>query len=315
MSELLRTEMERLIEQEQLPSSFYPLAARFYLPLADAIADVKKRADRPWMVGINGAQGTGKSTLCRFLELVLRNQHHMNCVSISIDDLYYTRQEREQLAKNTHPLLITRGVPGTHDVSLGINVCKQLLAADENTQTLIPRFNKARDDRFEPEQWTKYRGKIDVLLFEGWCVGNRPQLPDALSEPVNALEQQEDSNGNWRRYVNNSLQYYQPWFDMLDQLVMLKAPSMAAIFRWREEQEQKLAARHPASAKDNRIMNSAQIKRFVEHYERLTTFNLEDMPERADCVYHLNEAHLITRVSGPLAATMKLDDGLSDHAG
>lgn len=303
MSEELRTEMEQLIQQEKLPPKFYYLAARYYLPLADQIARAQQQAGRTWIVGVNGAQGTGKSTLGRFIQLFLQRSHKLRCVTLSIDDFYYTREEREQLARNTHPLLVTRGVPGTHDVSLGIAVCKQLQVADQSSMTMIPRFDKAVDDRAPPDKWTRHTGATDVILFEGWCVGNRPQLPDTLSEPINALETREDAEGHWRQYVNNSLQHYQPWFAMIDQLVMLKAPSMAAIFRWRLEQEQKLADSH--QGKDNRIMNSTQINRFVQHYERLTTFALEEMPQRAACVFHLNEAHDITHVSGPLAGAIE----------
>lgn len=302
--------MEQLIEREKLPSSFYSLAARFYLPLSDTIAKAQQQAGKPVMIGINGAQGTGKSTLGHFLELFLQHKHNLNCVCLSIDDMYYTRAEREQLAANTHPLLITRGVPGTHDLSLGISVCEQLLAADENSQTRIPRFNKAIDDRLPVEQWSLHEGKTDVLLLEGWCVGNRPQDPDTLGEPINQLERDEDPNGQWRRYVNIQLQYYQDWFNRLDQLIMLKAPSMAAIYRWRNEQEAKLAASYQGDK--HRIMSTEEISRFVQHYERLTTFALEEMPQRADCVFHLNEAHNITRVSGPLATTMGFDTG-SNH--
>lgn len=313
MSETLRTEMEQLIKQEKLPPKFYYLAARYYLPLADAISKAQQAAGRPWMVGINGAQGTGKSTLGRFLQLFLSRVHGLRCVAISLDDFYYTREERQQLASNTHPLLMTRGVPGTHDVSLGIAICKQLLVADETSVTMIPRFDKAIDDRCPPEQWSRHMGKTDVLLFEGWCVGNRPQLPDSLGEPINALEADEDDSGQWRQYVNNSLQYYQPWFAMIDQLVMLKAPSMGSIYRWRFEQEEKLAASHKGG--DNRIMSREQINRFVQHYERLTTFALQEMPERADCVLYLNEDHDITRVSGPLSETMDTGarDSISDE--
>lgn len=307
MSDSLRTEMEQLIEQEQLPPRFYYLAARYYLPLADTIAAAQRKAGRPWMVGVNGAQGTGKSTLGRFLELFLQHRHQLRCATLSIDDFYYTRQERELLAKNTHPLLLTRGVPGTHDVSLGITTCQQLLAATDQSTTLIPRFDKALDDRYEMGCWSRHMGNTDVLLFEGWCVGNRPQLPEDLKTPINKLEAEEDSDGRWRQYVNNSLQHYQPWFKMIDQLVMLKAPSMGAIFRWRLEQEQKLAEKHRGDT--TRIMDSEQIKRFVQHYERLTTFALEEMPKRADCVFHINEEHDISEVSGPLADTIRVNGG------
>lgn len=312
MSEQLRTEMEQLIQQEKLPPKFYYLAARYYLPLAEAICNAQRQAGRPWMVGVNGAQGTGKSTLGRFLQLFLQRVHGLRCVAISLDDFYYTREEREQLASNTHPLLVTRGVPGTHDVSLGIAICKQLLVADDSSVTMIPRFNKAVDDRFPPEQWSRHQGKTDVLLFEGWCVGNRPQLPDSLGEPANQLEASEDASGLWRQYVNNSLQHYQPWFAMIDQLVMLKAPSMGAIYRWRFEQEEKLAAAHQGD--QSRIMSREQINRFVQHYERLTTYALEEMPDRADCVFFLDEGHNITGVSGPLSEKMNTETEDSSSA-
>ncbi len=316
MSDLLRTEMEQLIAREQLPPSFYSLAARFYLPLADAIARAQIQAGHPWILGINGAQGTGKSTLSQFLELFLQHQHGLRCTSLSIDDFYYTRAEREKLARETHPLLITRGVPGTHDLALGMSVCEQLLAADADTETLIPRFDKASDDRLPPDQWTRHEGTTDVLILEGWCVGNRPQPPDTLGEPLNELERREDPDGQWRRYANIHLQYYQKWFRTIDQLIMLKAPSMRAIYRWRTEQEQKLASRHrDVEGRDNRIMDQAAINRFIQHYERITAFALQEMPDRADCVFHLNEQHAISRVTGPLADALNVPGGDSDERG
>lgn len=303
MSESLRTEMEHLMRQEKLPASFLALAMQYYRPLADAVASAQRRAGRAWMLGVNGAQGTGKSTLASVMALFLEQLHGLRCVSLSIDDLYYTRAQRQQLAREQHPLLKTRGVPGTHDLELGMDVCRRLLSADEHSTTLIPRFNKALDDRYPAEQWTEHCGRIDVLIFEGWCVGNQPQPPEALDEAVNELEYSEDADGSWRRYVNDCLQAYQPWFAMIDQLVMLRAPSMAAIFRWRLEQERKLAATHQGDA--SRIMNEQQINRFIQHYERLTTYALAEMPQRADCVFHLNEAHDIVAVSGKLGEMIK----------
>ena len=302
MNTELRNQVQQLIERERLPEEFHTFAAQFYLPLADVIADSRHNAGRPWMVGINGAQGTGKSTMAQFLQLFLEHKHHLRCASISLDDIYLTRAERTALAASVHPLLITRGVPGTHDLALGISVCKQLLGADDAAEIPIPRFDKATDDRLPAEQWTLHKGKTDVLLLEGWCIGSRPQALDALDAPINGLESAEDPQGVWRRYVNARLHDYQQWFAMIDQLIMLKAPSMNAIYRWRGEQEQKLAA----SARGNmlRIMSADQIRRFIQHYERVTTFGLTDIPPRADLVFHLDEAHAIAHVTGPLAKAL-----------
>ena len=37
-------------------------------------------------------------------------------MSVSIDDYYFSKNKRLQLSKHIHPLLQTRGVPGTHDL-------------------------------------------------------------------------------------------------------------------------------------------------------------------------------------------------------
>ncbi len=35
---------------------------------------------------------------------------------LSIDDYYLSKIERLRISQKVHPLLITRGVPGTHDI-------------------------------------------------------------------------------------------------------------------------------------------------------------------------------------------------------
>ncbi|MBM4200974.1 MAG: hypothetical protein FJ189_06780, partial [Gammaproteobacteria bacterium] len=100
----------------------------------------------PLAVGISGAQGSGKSTLARLIALILSRACGFRVARLSIDDLYKTRAERRELARTVHPLLLTRGVPGTHDTELGLDVIDALRRATERQATLLPRFDKATDE-------------------------------------------------------------------------------------------------------------------------------------------------------------------------
>lgn len=262
-----------------------------YLPLAAWIH--KQRNNQPLIVGINGAQGTGKSTLTALLSVILQSGFKLRVAGFSIDDLYLPRAQRQHLATTIHPLLATRGVPGTHDVELGIRTLRALCQASTDDEIAIPTFDKAVDDRKPPSLWPVWRGEVDVILFEGWCVGARPQPEQALECPINELERLEDPDGRWRRYVNEQLKGpYQSLFTMLDRLVMLKAPDMECVFRWRLQQELALAAKVTHQAEQPlRLMNETELRRFIQHYERLTRWMLEEMPERADVVLHLSQDH------------------------
>jgi D-glycerate 3-kinase len=265
-----------LIAAEGLPASYREIVDQHWRPLAARIAG---EAQRPLVVGINGAQGSGKSTLCRFLEALLPEQG-LRAVTLSLDDLYLTRAERQTLAREEHPLFATRGVPGTHDVALGEAILDDLRAGRAAT---LPRFDKAADDR-APEGNT-VPGPVDVILFEGWCVGAVPQPAAALRDPVNRLEAEEDADGSWRREVNRRLATdYAELFGRIDRLVMLKVEGFEAVRANRRLQEQKLAASRPGGGA---IMDDDALDRFLMHYERLTRWTLQEMPERADVLIEI----------------------------
>jgi D-glycerate 3-kinase len=235
---------------------------------------------RPLRVGIAGAQGSGKSTLTRELAVALQRRE-IPVAACSLDDFYLTRREREGLAATVHPLLITRGVPGTHDVGL----CQQVLAALPDQAVRVPRFDKGSDDRCDEHDWPS-AGPARVVILEGWCVGARPQPASALVTPVNALEREEDPDGRWRGFVNTALSgAYQRLFDSLDYLVFLSVPDFAAVRRWRGEQELALPR--------GQRMDEARLERFIAHYERLTRWMLDDLPARADLVVALDTAHRV----------------------
>ncbi len=266
---------------------------RVYLPLANLINVAISGANQMKIIGINGSQGSGKTTFCSLMKIVLEEGLGLKVVHVGIDDLYLSRADRQQLAKNIHPLLITRGVPGTHNVDQGIQLFNALSNATPTTETAIPAFDKATDNPYPKEKWPLFKGRPDVILFEGWFVGAEPQPMADLMTPVNEMEEEEDPRCVWRTYVNMQLkEVYKDLFDYLDLLVMLQVPSFEKVYEWRELQEAKL--RITTQGEDNlRVMNTAEVRHFISHFERLTRWMLKEMPQRADMLFKVNTDHRI----------------------
>jgi len=256
----------------------YPIVSP-ELILADRLANaLAQTGKRPLVVGLCGAQGSGKSTLAEALA-----RRFPRTATLSLDDLYLTRAERIALAQTRHPLFATRGVPGTHDVTLGIATLDALRAGEP---VRLPRFDKARDDRAPLETWPDARAPCDLVIFEGWCVGAVPQPAEALDAPVNDLERDEDPDERWRKAVNEALAgSYQALFARLDMLILLAAPDWETVGRWRQEQEVGL---RQAAGKGAGVMDEAAVSRFIQHYERLTRHILREMPGRAELVLQLS---------------------------
>jgi D-glycerate 3-kinase len=280
----LQTVLDTFIEQEQLPDSYRQTVMQWFIPLAEDIMRRVSVHEGSFVLGVNGSQGSGKSTLAALLVILFKQMLGLSSINLSLDDFYLTRAERQRLAQDVHPLLATRGVPGTHDIGLAL---KTIEALKTQAQVLIPRFDKAQDDRFSHAQWPSVLAPVDVILLEGWCLGIDPQQPTDLLEPVNMLEAEEDAEAQWRTYVNDTLaQEYRQLFDQLDMLLMLKAPGFEQVIDWRLRQEQKLAAR--ISSDSSRLMSREALQRFIAHYERLTRHALASLPCKADVVFQLN---------------------------
>jgi D-glycerate 3-kinase len=277
----------QFLQRERLPEAYRLTISQALVPLGNAIAQRARLSDHMVLVGLCGAQGSGKSTAAAALVELLQLDG-LPAAAVSIDDFYLPRAERKSLAQSVHPLLMTRGVPGTHDVELA-QATLDSLAEDE--PTLLPVFDKATDDRRPRAQWRAAQGPLRVVILEGWCVGALPQDSVQLAQPVNALERDEDPDGRWRTYVNEALTgRYRALFDRLSPLVLMAAPSFEVVQRWRGEQEQRLREKLARDGGDaSRVMDDAGIARFIAHYERVTRHILDEMPQRADHVIRLDE--------------------------
>lgn len=218
--------------------------------------------DRPPLIAVVGAQGSGKTTLARAAA------ERFGGVQVSLDDVYLTLAERQALAKDIHPLLITRGPPGTHDLALLQDVIGRLSAAGPDDETAIPVFDKRADDRAPDVRGRRFHGRPSAVLVDAWCLGAAPQDESALAEPVNALEREQDPDGRWRRWINAQVAGpYAGFAARFDAVLFLKAPDFDVVLDWRAQQEAELLGLAddalPAPERD-------RIAGFIQHFERLT---------------------------------------------
>lgn len=229
---------------------------RLWLPLAQQLAARRQTVDRPWIQGILGGQGTGKTTLGKILTLILGELGYQT-LSWSLDDLYKTYPDR-LLLQQQDPRLIWRGPPGTHDVYLGIQVLDQLRNPTPQSPIPIPRFDKSlhhgMGDRIAPE-WID---RVDIVLFEGWFVGCRPIDParfDQAPAPINTA-----ADRTFARDMNASLKRYVPLWDRLDSLWILSLTDYRLSKGWR------LQAEHQMQASGKPGMSDAAIEAFVDYF-------------------------------------------------
>ena len=281
------------VRQEQLPDSYAADANNWFVPLISHIENqLSSASNLPILIGINGAQGTGKSTLAKLITALLTEKGH-NVANLSIDDFYLSKAKRQQLATEVHPLLVSRGVPGTHDTNQALRTIQALKTASDSDTVILPKFDKSIDDCCTEESWPSVKGSVNVIILEGWFVGARPQDSAELETPINPLESNEDSDGQWRHFVNQQLEaHYQIMFSQLDLLIMLKAPAFEQVYEWRKLQEQKL--RKQAGDAATGLMNDTEITRFIQHFERLTRHCLKHLEDKADLVFHLDKNHKVS---------------------
>lgn len=287
--------LDNFIKEQSLPSSYADLAHNFFVPFAEQLVESIQQhsaAGKTFVMGVNGAQGTGKTTFAKLLSCYLTTCHGLNGSHISLDDFYLTRAHRQQRANEIHPLFLTRGVPGTHDAELAISVLKKLKTLKNGEQMTLPSFDKAKDDRKPKDNWPLARGAQDFVIFEGWCVGSNSVKTSELVTPINRLELVKDPRGIWRRAVNQYLELdYQKLFSLIDNLIFLKAPNFAAVLDWRREQEEKL--RMASHAEKTQVMSHDEVAQFIQYFERITRANLETLPDIADTIFEFDSAHQI----------------------
>ena len=263
----------------------------FLIPMCFWIAG-KIRNKKPYFVGLAGGQGTGKTTVSSLVKIILEKYFKLKVFKISIDDFYKTRKERNSLSKRIHPMLMTRGVPGTHDINMMLSFFKK--TKNKNFKKMIlPSFNKAIDERFSKKYWYKINQKPDVIIFEGWCVGAKAELNKTLKKPINSMEKINDKKLVWRKYVNLKLRNkYKELYSQLNCMVYLKAKNFNMLQKWRLKQERKLRLK-TKKVSSHKIMSKKNVINFMQTYQRITENMFKNTPKYASIVINLNSNHQI----------------------
>ena len=232
---------------------------------------------------IAGSQGIGKSTLVIILKNNIQKYYKKNVLTLSLDDYYLGKKERIKLSKTKHPLFITRGVPGTHNIK---KLRESINDFDKFKYPIkIPIFDKLADDISR-----NFREEINInnfLLLEGWCCGCPPLDKKYLNENINKIEQKEDEKKIWRNYYNDKLKNeYKNLFKSFDKTIFLKAPSFGYVLNWRSKQEKKNISTNQSRGKSK--MNNKEIVRFISHYEKITKWMFRELSKNADVVLRIN---------------------------
>lgn len=306
LAERLRFDVEQTLKGLYADESLVDRIDDLYLPFARWVSQYTKPKHAPLVLGMGGPQGCGKTTFCTVVSHILAKGFELNAIVVSLDDLYLTQKDRLAYADKTHPLFATRGVPGTHDTTLALNIFERLKNLQEGEVMYIPKFDKSLDDRKPVYRWQEVAGPVDVIFFEGWCVGAMPMSEDSLKEPLNRLEEDKDADGEWRHAVNDQLrQDYRTLFDLIDVQMWMQPPSFDVVYDWRNKQERVLEEHlhdiHGGvlDTLDIKVMSPEALKGFIQYFERITRHMICSMAQSADVQFVLDEHQAVLKTKMP----------------
>ena len=228
---------------------------------------------------IAGSQGSGKSSLSKLIKLYLEKFCYKSVVIISMDDFYLSKNQRTQLSKNIHPLFLTRGVPGTHDLELMNKKIKQIL--NKEFPIYLPIFDKVSDSR---KKTYKKILKADVVIFEGWCAGSQPVDQNYLQKNFNNLEKHKDKNFIWRNSYNRYLNEYQKLFSQFNFFIYFQFNQWDHVLNWKYKQELELRD------KKKDLGLKKYLREFIQYYEKVSKWMHLKVPKYCNILIKL-DAH------------------------
>ena len=264
-----------------------------YIPISFWIENKYKKKGKTLFLGFSGGQGSGKTTVAKILKIILKKFFKREIYVSSIDDFYKTLKDRNEMSHTIHPLFKTRGVPGTHDISL-VKKFFDFIKKRNFKKFKLPKFDKSMDDRLKKKYWSNIKKRPEIVILEGWCVGAKPQSNSIINKSINVLEKYEDKHLIWRKYANEKLKKeYKKLFAMIDHFIFMKIPNFNVVYEWRLLQESKLRKKSHSSKK---IMSYNEIKRFIMFYERITLQMIKDLSKSASVVIFLKTNHKIKKI-------------------
>ena len=231
----------------------------------------------PYLVGVTGGQGAGKSTICKHLASIFIEKE-IPYLILSLDDFYLSKAERIALARKVHPLAKTRGVPGTHDVNLLSSVLRHFKSKNTIASLRLPSFSKSDDELLPPDEWSHYNGTPRIILLEGWCVGARSNFISSLPETI--WEKENDQKGVWKNWSRSSARKYEIIWDSLDYLALLRQKNFNQVIQDRWSQE----TNSYNSDGKRQFRSKAEVRKFCSLYESWTLAIWNEIPQYADLI-------------------------------
>ncbi len=219
---------------------------------------LRRRPGGTVIVGLQGGQGTGKTTLAGYLVRRL-TETGSSVVSFSLDDFYTGWNERHRLAATLpgNPYYgLPRGMPGTHRTEELLAVLQALKAGRDVD---LPVFDKsARGGEGEIAARTvPVRGRRDFVLFEGWCIGIPESTPQDLEATVRRHRLPPLVGGF--EAVLARIGPYQAVWETIDLLIMLYPDAPRLHERWRLEQERDLISRRGSGMAAARVREMVRL--------------------------------------------------------
>jgi D-glycerate 3-kinase len=234
-----------------------------------------KSSVKPYIVGITGSPGAGKTTLSNSLKTAI-SAKGINCLILCIDDFYLSKLQRIKLSNDIHPLCLTRGVPGTHNIDLLDETLSMLSKPSSYTEMFLPIFSKSDDDILDKNEWISYKDKPDVIIFEGWCLGASSSFIEL--DYANNLERFKDSKSIWKKWTIESCKNYLKLWAYYDKLIMIKPNNFESVIKSRWNQENDNFKRT-----GRRLFKSYyDIINFCSYYESWTHGMWNNLPNEVD---------------------------------
>ena len=238
---------------------------------------------------ISGSQACGKTTLLKLIDKNFNKFYGLNPLCISLDDYYFSKKKRIEMSKKIHPLFLTRGVPGTHDIKKLLKTIE--LFINKKYPIKIIKFDKLKDDRLNNVRIVK--SQKDIIFVEGWCCGCSKISDNYLKKNLNYIEK-KDKKYLWRKYYNNQIAYqYKELFKKFDYLIYYKIPNFKFVLNWRLKQEIQL--KNKKNKKIN-IMNRRNIKNFILHYEKITKWMMKKTHQKASLLIKIDKNQKIKKI-------------------
>ncbi|CAO2653244.1 Nn.00g026550.m01.CDS01 [Neocucurbitaria sp. VM-36] len=246
----------------------------------------KSPSHQPIVLGITGLQGSGKSTWATGIVNVLYDQYNLRAITLSLDDLYKTHDDliAQKDKDPANKLYQKRGQPGTHDEQLAAKFFSELQKWDGSTELKIPSFDKSKfngeGDRAPICEWPRVQGKVDVIVFEGWCVGFQALSEDAVRSKHEAAAASGVDDGlesittlsnhqlTHLQEMNQSLRRYNDTFmgpQHFDFLIHLDTDDLKNVYRWRLQQEHAMIKTKGSGMADNEVR--AFVRGYMPGYE------------------------------------------------